>query len=365
MSKKLKILFVVEQNVASRFYQAYFNQFYGDGEFEFYLLNLVGCPVLEDQLSIYFKKMYSPQSFVPYRRQVLTIKKIIASVKPDIIHAHETIPAFYASLANILAGKKAKLIYHRHHSFYSNYKKKIMDQVASNFSDKIICVSDFSKAQAIKEHPLLKNKFVRVYNGVTLEEVILPSYEKQLIEIIERKPGCKILFLARLKPRKGHLMAIDIMQELVKNHPDTILYIAGSGELEQQIREAIKEKNLERHIVLTGAFEGIKELLKAMDIVILPSESEAFSLTVLETLSQGKLLIASDLPSIREIINNGETGVLINKYDTASWVQKISCCIENTVAAEKIAANGKHLFENNFTMIRMVECMKNLYLQKL
>ncbi len=361
MSKKLKILFVVEQNVASRFYQAYFNQFYGDGEFEFYLLNLVGCPVLEDQLSIYFKKMYSPQSFVPYRRQVLTIKKIIAAVKPDIIHAHETIPAFYANLANILAGKKAKLIYHRHHSFYSNYKKKIMDQVASIFSDKIICVSDFSKAQAIKEHPLLKHKIVRVYNGVTLQEIVLQKKEKQLIEIIERKPGCKILFLARLKPRKGHLIAIEIMQELVKIHPDTMLYIAGAGELELQIRDVIKEKNLEQHIILTGAFNGIKELLKAIDIVILPSESEAFSLTVLETLSQGKLLIASDLPSIKEIITSGLNGVLVNPFNKKDWIDKLCFYIENSEKRNEIALSGKALFDADFTMNKMAVEIKKIY----
>jgi glycosyltransferase involved in cell wall biosynthesis len=361
VNRKIKILFFVEQNIPSRFYEAYFKEFFGNENFEFYLINLAFCPALELQLQPYFKKMFSPASFVPYRKQVNAIKAVLKEVKPDIIHAHETIPAFYANLANILTGQKARIIYHRHHSFYNSYKMRIMDQMAAVFSKKIICVSEFSKQQAAKEHPLLKHKLIRVYNGVTLGDTLLSDNEKALFNEMAANKRVKMLFLARLKPRKGHILAIEVMQEVVKKFPAVTLYITGSGELADEISRAIEDKNLSDNVLLTGPVEGVKELLKSVEMVILPSESEAFSLTVLETLSQGKLLLASDLPSIKEIITHGTNGILIDPFNKMEWVNEICFYLANKNERESIGLNGKKLFESGFTMKKMADQMQEIF----
>lgn len=356
-----RILFFIEQNMPSKFYEAYLQEFEGNESCEFYILNLQSCQQLEIQLKPYIKGYYAIPTHVSYRQSIFYIKKTISGLKPDIVHAHETIPAFYACLARLLAGKRTKVIYHRHHSFYHNYKKRIMDQVAFLFSWKVICVSESSKAQAAAEHPFFRKKIIRVYNGVKLSDEMPAPEERDWLQKIKGAVGYKILFLARLKPRKGHLLAVDIMNEVTATHPNTYLYIAGDGELKQAIQQYISEKNLQNNVQLIGSVYTIKPLLSAVDMVILPSESEAFSLTVLETLCAGKLLLASDLPSIREIITNNQTGVLIHPYNKSDWVNQINYFIENTTKASEIALNGRDLFEANFRMNVMAENMKIIY----
>ncbi len=356
-----RILFFIEQNVPSKFYEAYLQEFARKDGCEFYILNLQSCPQLEIQLKPYIKGYYTIPTHASYRQNIFYIKRTISSLKPDIVHAHETIPAFYACLALLLAGKRTKVIYHRHHSFYHNYKKRIMDQVAFLFSWKVICVSESSKAQAAAEHPFFRKKIIRVYNGVKLYDEIPAPDERGLFEKINGTVGYKILFLARLKPRKGHLLAVDIMNEVTATHPNAYLYIAGDGELKQAIQQYVSEKNLQHTVQLIGSIYAIKPLLSAVDMVILPSESEAFSLTVLETLCAGKLLLASDLPSIREVIKNGETGMLIDPFDKGQWVNNICFYIDHKYEAEKIAQAGKTLFDEYFQMNRMAEAMREIY----
>jgi glycosyltransferase involved in cell wall biosynthesis len=131
--------------------------------------------------------------------------------------------------------------------------------------------------------------------------------------------------------------------------------------LKTSIQNYIDEQGMQQHVKLTGSLSAIKQLLSAVDMVILPSESEAFSLTVLETLCSGKLLLASELPSIKEIIVNRETGVLIDAYSSKEWIKEICFYIDHKNEAAAIASKGKALFDNNFMMHNMADQMKQLY----
>jgi glycosyltransferase involved in cell wall biosynthesis len=360
-NSKVKILFFIEQHLPSRFYEAYFQEFSTDRHFEFYILNLQSCNELEMQLKPYVKTYYSLEKGANYRKAFPYIRQVIKKIKPDIIHAHETIPAFYASVANLFTGNNTKVLYHRHHSFYHNYKKRIMDQVAFLFCKKVLCVSEFSKSQAASDHPFFRSKLIRVYNGVKLTDEEPGPKERAWLQKINADANYKILFLAKLKPRKGHLLSIDVIKQVTRSCAHVTLYIAGDGELKDTIQNYINEQGMQEQVQLTGALSAIKLLLSAVDMVILPSESEAFSLTVLETLCAGRLLVASDLPSIKEIIVNRETGVLINPYDREAWVKEICFYINNEAAAKAIGEKGKILFQENFIMSKMTDTMKKIY----
>jgi len=139
------------------------------------------------------------------------------------------------------------------------------------------------------------------------------------------------------------------------------LFFAGEGDLRKEIEIMIATKGLEKNVVLLGDVQNIKPLMSKMDISILPSESEAFNLSILETFACRRLSIASDLPSIRECITNGETGILIKPGDAEQLAQKIIYFLENEAERNRIAENGFKLYEQEFKTIVMVKKIAAVY----
>ena len=171
----------------------------------------------------------------------------------------------------------------------------------------------------------------------------------------------KIVFLARLRSRKGHDTAIGAIDIVRNKIPNIILFIAGDGNLRKDIERMIAKNNLQENIILLGDVQNIKALLDEVVISILPSESEAFNLSILETLACNRLSIASDLPSIMECIEDRKTGVLIKPGNAKQLAEKIIYYLENKIERNEIAANGYQLYNNKFTAKLMAEKMTSIY----
>ncbi len=360
IAKKIKILFVIEQHsISYKYYEQILIELKELGHFETEVFNLVSSEKVNQHLKQYCSAIYTFDPRKSYKRQILTARNIIQKAKPDIVHAHEVIPAFYASLGLTLSCSRAKLIFHRHHSFYRNRATKFMERIAFWRSNLSICVSKTMREKTITEHPLAMKKIIYLYNGIKIEDSSNPILFK-----FDKYCGYhKILLLARLRSGKGHHIAIAAIEIIQKRFPNIVLFFAGDGELKTELNKVIVQKGLAENIILLGDVNNIRALFSNIDISILPSESEAFNLSILETFASKKLSIASNLPSIKECIVDGKTGVLIEPNNAQSLAEKIIYYIENKALREEIAYNGYELYCREYTTKRMVNKLEEVYLK--
>lgn len=101
------------------------------------------------------------------------------------------------------------------------------------------------------------------------------------------------------------------------------LLLVGKGQLKESIKKKIKEYNLEKSIHMLGLRNDIFKLLLISDIVILPSIYEGVPMITLEAMIAKKAIIATAVGGIPEIIDNNESGILINKNDISLLLMKL------------------------------------------
>ena len=100
--------------------------------------------------------------------------------------------------------------------------------------------------------------------------------------------------------------------------------MVGDGPLRAEVEEACRERGLAERFRFTGwiDYPRMPSYIRLADLVLMPSEWEVQALVYLETLACGRLLVASDIPAAREVITDGETGLLFRMGDVDDLTEK-------------------------------------------
>lgn len=140
--------------------------------------------------------------------------------------------------------------------------------------------------------------------------------------------------MGRLSPEKNHKELFSAFSIIYKTINKNIrLYVLGSGTLEQELRKMIKELNLEDCIILLGQKENPFVIMKQCDYFILPSLYEGQPMVLLEALTLGIPIIASDIPANRYVLKDGELGNLILGTSSEAIVAAVQNLIVNPIKA--------------------------------
>ncbi len=150
---------------------------------------------------------------------------------------------------------------------------------------------------------------VKLDNVVELKNIIAPPSETEK----ETRNGLSCLFLGLITPQKGIYDLLEVMRQLcVERHYDIHLHIGGNGDT-QTLQEQIKKLQLQPFVHFHGWVSGDKkrELLTNCDLYILPSYIEGLPVSILEAMSYGKPVIATNVGAIPEVIRQDHNGTII------------------------------------------------------
>lgn len=120
--------------------------------------------------------------------------------------------------------------------------------------------------------------------------------------------------IGRLVPVKGHIYLVQAFAKIAEKHSDSILAIVGEGTEHQRLEAEIGRLGLQDRILLPGFRAGAKRYVRAFDIWTMPSLSEGLALALLEGMSGHLPIIASDIPSLRPLID-GAGGLAVAPTD--------------------------------------------------
>lgn len=238
---------------------------------------------------------------------LIFLDKIIREKDINIIHSHHR---YTTLLANIIKLKYKKIeVVHTEHSVFPD--KNLVNLRGKN----IIAVSDMVKTNLIKNGINELNIKV-IYNGVkigNLDEININYDDETRIGVI-----------ARLSKIKGHRYLIEAMNIIKKNYDLNIrIDFLGDGPEKNNIENQILSYKLNDKIKVLGNVDNVIDRIKEYDFFILPSEFEGLPISILEIMSCGKFVIATDVGGNREIINNGENGYLIESKSIEAIVDKV------------------------------------------
>ena len=204
-------------------------------------------------------------------------------------------------------------------------------------AEKIIAVSEALKKEMIKMG-VEEAKIIVVYNGVDKTIFQKRSIVASRKDLMLKMEGKVIVFIGNLKKIKGLTFLIEAVEMLKKNKFPAKLFIIGKGPIKDQLRRLVNCKSLEVDVTfLGGMFQ--KEILlwiNAADIVCLPSINEGVPNVILESLSCGKAVVATNVGGIPEIVNSSDYGILLEPKNSKALAMALENALKKNWNRDKI-----------------------------
>jgi len=156
--------------------------------------------------------------------------------------------------------------------------------------------------------------------------------------------GPRLLAMGRLHRNKGFDVAISALALV----PGATLCIAGEGPEREALTALARERGVADRVHLLGWREDIGALLAACDLFLCPSRHEPLGNIVLEAWSASRPVIAAAAQGPSELIEDGETGLLVPLESADALAGAINAALADPRAAARLADNGRKIFEKNF-----------------
>ncbi|GAH13428.1 unnamed protein product, partial [marine sediment metagenome] len=187
---------------------------------------------------------------------------------------------------------------------------------------------------------LIETKKIKVvYNGIDIDKydklAVPPLYLKKRGEIILGNAG-------RLVRQKAQNYLIDIAHALKQKGYKFKILIAGEGKLEKELKAYAKKMEVEKEVVFLGFVENIKAFMTSIDVFLLTSLWEGFGYVIIEAMICKKPVVAFDISSNPELVEDNRTGFLVENQNMNVFIQKIEtlmfkdkCFMGDTVTVNK------------------------------
>jgi len=276
----------------------------------------------------------------------------------------------------------AKSFYTGHVAIHPVHQNKVVE-VISKIIDLTLAKASLNKYDLItftnktaekffKEKLGLKKETNIVYGGIDTEFFVPKEKKERVLPKLNIKisdDSTLITYVGRMIWTKGVTYFYTALKEFLSTEKkDVIFVLAGPGELEQELRNQIKEDGLEDKVIMTGdlKYEQVRDLLAISDIFINPSHhNEGFPNTVLEAGASGCYVIATDNAGSWEVVRNEKTGQLIPQKDSEAIVEALKWAIRNKDKRQKMAQSFREMLIKEFDWNIISEKLYKILLEKM
>lgn len=202
-------------------------------------------------------------------------------------------------------------------------------------ADRIVVNSEFMRDNVIVWYGLNRDKVVVIPNGVDLK-MFTDSNDRIMLE-----GDPSVLYIGHFSRLKGVDILIQAIAKLRSELPNIKLHLVGKGN-DRYLALLAKKEGIEKHVIFHS---WVKQSMapsyyKSADICVFPSRHEGFGIVILEAMASGIPVIASDIPSFREIISNGIDGRLFKPEDAAALSKEVIALYQDPQLRKELSHNA-------------------------
>lgn len=281
------------------------------------------------------------------------LSKIIRQWKPEIVHAHDPHAVAMAGLAlSFGAGTPAprlvasrRVDFHLQSHSFSRWKYRQVDRfIAASRAIRDVLVDDGIPASQISI----------VYDGIDVERIShLPAVDIHT-ELWLPHGVPTLVNVGALVGHKGQKHLIEAMHHVRQRVPDARLVIFGEGELRQPLEKQIRDRHLERHVLLAGFREDVLSIVKSADLFVMSSVTEGLGSTVLDAMAMGLAVVGTTAGGIPEAVVHGETGLLVPPADPVALADAIVTALEDPGRRREMGQAGYTRVRGRFGVEQLV-----------
>lgn len=165
-----------------------------------------------------------------------------------------------------------------------------------------------------------------------------------------------VVWTSRLHKEKG----ADLLPDIAAKVPKGSFVIAGDGPERYALETAVRLFGVEKRFSFLGWNQDVPGLLAASDLLLLPSREESFPLSVLEAMAAGLPVVAADVGGVRELVQDGKTGILVRKGDVQGFAAAVNR-LAGDPALRKSMGESARKIARGFTESKMINSIDSVY----
>jgi glycosyltransferase involved in cell wall biosynthesis len=297
------------------------------------------------------------------------LARLVGKQKIQLIHAHmaRDYPlAAYAGRRN----PDAQLVVTRHVLFPLNPLHRItLSRVA-----RVLAVSEAVGRQLCMQKIVPPERVTVVHNGINIGrfETAMREFDREKFcrrwDVPEK--STLVGSIGSLNPLKGHEDFLQAAARLADIFPAAYFIVAGVDVTAAQTNRAnlerlVRDLKLESRVRFIGKMDDVAPLFCALDIFVSASHSESFGLAIAEAMTTGTPVVATETEGAKEIIRDGETGLLVRVRDVGALAEAIAVLLSDEGRRQQIGQSAREEVRLRFSLDRMVDATERIYMESL
>jgi glycosyltransferase involved in cell wall biosynthesis len=289
------------------------------------------------------------------------IARIIRDYRPEILHLHYfSFINPYAWIARLQSVKQ--IFFTDHHSRPAGYLairaplwKRAIGRVVNEPLSKVICVSNYGHVCMSSFGLLPRDRFQMIYNGVDLSRV--KSDPQRAIDFRRRYsiPSDRSIVtqVSWVIPEKGFIDFLETARLVTRQNRNVQFVIVGDGSYRQEYMRRAVEMGIEDRVTWTGWVEDPfgEGVFEAADVVCQFSRwEEVFGWMIAEAMAHGKPVVTTRVGGIPELVQDYESGYLVNRGDTKTMSNKVLTLLNDASLREYMGSKGKTIARQKFNL---------------
>jgi glycosyltransferase involved in cell wall biosynthesis len=285
--------------------------------------------------------------------------RLLRRERIDLIHAQLQDATIFAVAANKLTGVPVVVTRHLMADDVRNRRRRIRN-IVERYAiragvARVITVSDAARDSYVRLTGMPLSRFQTIYNGIDLD-----SFAQADDKPTERRglgiptEGPLVTMVGVLRPGKGQAVAIEAARQL----PGAHFLIVGNGEHRSILEEQARGLD---NVHFLGQRMDVPQILRASDVLILPSDNEALPTVLIEGGASGLPTVATCVGGVPEIVEDGITGLLIPPQNPPALANAIRRLLDDPALSRRMGDQANRRVRARFTLPGQTAALADLY----
>lgn len=297
-------------------------------------------------------------------RLVFRLRRLIARAAVDVVHSHNFSTWLYTALALRGLTRSVRHVHTEHSNVEFRARRYWLERLLGRMTTYTVAVSAAVRDTMIGDIGIPPDRVRLIYNGIDTRRFAPDAARRESMRqaLGVGSDGVVIGMVARLAAVKDHATLIGAFARLQRSCARPVqLVLVGEGPERAALEREIAAHGIGADVRLAGEQHNTHDWLRAFDIYALSSISEGMNLTLLEAMSSGLPVVATDVGGNPEIVRDGETGSLVPARDAEAMAETLSRLVEFETLRARMGAAGRRRVEECFSQESMLQAYVELY----
>ncbi|WP_430390366.1 glycosyltransferase [Dyella sp. 20L07] len=298
-------------------------------------------------------------------RALSRARRMIGRHDTEVLHTHNAVAHYQAVLAS--CGLGVRRIVNTRHGMGINQRtgrREWLYRRALARTDTVVAVCEAARRDAVARGivPMLKAEVVPNGIAVDLFSPASADMRQRLLDVLQLPANSTLIGnVGRLNWAKDQVGLIQAFGRVHAQRPEAALVLIGDGELRAHLQHCTVKENLQHAVHFLGDRNDVQELLRGLDLFVLSSLSEGYSMALLEACATALPIVATDVGGNREIVHDRHTGLLVPASDPGALADAMLTLLQTPQQATACGRAAREWVEQNGSLETMAGRYARLY----